>query len=170
MTLEGRKILLVEDNDDDAELAVIAFRRAGITNPLIRASDGVDALDYLFGRNKYSERDVGDSPVVTLLDLNLPKLSGLEVLKAMRADERTKHLPVVILTSSNEERDRMNAYDNFANSYVVKPVDFGQFVNAASQLSLYWTVLHAPAPPREEESSGGDTMPPSNPARTTLVP
>jgi two-component system response regulator len=150
MMLREREILLVEDNDDDAELAVMAFRRARITNPLIRAHDGVDALDYLFGRGKYAQRDVRDLPVVVLLDLNIPRISGLEVLDAIRADERTKHQPVVILTSSNEDRDRLRAYDSFANSYVLKPVDFDQFVAAASQLSLYWTVLNAPPPRREE--------------------
>jgi two-component system response regulator len=150
MMSREKEILLVEDNDDDAELAVMAFRRARITNPLIRARDGVDALDYLFGRGKYALRDVRDLPVVVLLDLNIPRISGLEVLQAIRTDERTRHLPVVILTSSNEERDRLRAYDSFANSYVLKPVDFDQFVAAASQLSLYWTVLNAPPPRREE--------------------
>ena len=100
-------ILLVEDNDDDAELAMMAFHRAKITNPLIRMRDGVEALDYLFGRGKHAERDASDLPAVTLLDLKLPKVNGLEVLKAIRADERTRHLPIVILTSSNEDKDRL---------------------------------------------------------------
>jgi two-component system response regulator len=147
--LNEKMIFLVEDNDADADLAVSAFRRAKITNPLIRARDGVDALDYLFGRGKYADRDVRDLPVVALLDLNIPKISGLEVLKAIRADERTKHLPVVILTSSNEERDRLGAYDHFANSYVLKPVDFEKFVAASLQLCLYWTMLNSPPPRRE---------------------
>ncbi len=99
MMIQEQTILLVEDNDDDAELAAMAFHRAKITNPLIRARDGVEALDYLFGRGKHAERDISDLPAVTLLDLNLPKVSGLEVLKAIRADERTKHLPIVILNS-----------------------------------------------------------------------
>jgi two-component system response regulator len=146
--LNEKTIFLVEDNDADADLAVSAFRRAKITNPLIRARDGLDALDYLFGRGKYAERDVRDLPVVVLLDLNIPKISGLEVLKAIRADERTKHLPVVILTSSNEDKDRLGAYDHFANSYVLKPVDFEKFVAASLQLCLYWTVLNAPPPQR----------------------
>jgi two-component system, response regulator len=146
---QAMTIFLVEDNDDDAELALIAFQRAKITNPLIRARDGVDALDYLFGRGKYAGRDVRELPAVMLLDLNIPKINGLEVLKAIRADELTKHLPVVILTSSNEDRDRLAAYDHFANSYVLKPVDYDKFVTAAAQLSLYWTVLNAP-PPRVE--------------------
>lgn len=142
-------IFLVEDNDDDAELAVRAFQRAKVKNPLVRARDGVDALDYLFGRGKYADRDVLDLPVVTLLDLKLPKISGLEVLKEIRANERTKHLPVVILTSSNNDQDRLNAYINFANSYVLKPVDYDEFVAAALQLAVYWTVLNAPPPRRE---------------------
>jgi len=142
-------IFLVEDNDDDAELALRAFRRAKVTNKLIRARDGLDALDYLFGRGKYAGRDVSDLPAVTLLDLNLPKISGLEVLKAIRADERTKHIPVVILTTSNEDKDRMGAYDHFANSYVIKPVDYEEFIAATSHLSVYWTELNAP-PPRKE--------------------
>ena len=149
MMIQEQTILLVEDNDDDAELAAMAFHRANITNPLIRARDGVEALDYLFGRGKHADRDVSDLPAVTLLDLNLPKVSGLEVLKAIRANERTKHLPIVILTSSNEDKDRLGAYDHFANSYVIKPVDYDQFVGAALQLGLYWMVLNAP-PPRKE--------------------
>lgn len=152
MISQQMTIFLVEDNDDDAELALRAFRRAKVTNPLIRARDGVDALDYLFARGKYSERDVRDLPAVALLDLNIPKLGGLEVLKAIRADQRTRHLPVVILTTSNEDRDRMDAYENYANSYVLKPVDYDQFVTAASHLTLYWTRLNTP-PPREEAQS-----------------
>jgi two-component system response regulator len=149
MMIRQQTILLVEDNDDDAELAMMAFHGAKVTKPLIRARDGVEALDYLFGRSKYAGRDVRDQPAVTLLDFKLPKVSGLEVLKAIRADERTKHLPIVILTSSNEDQDRLGAYDHFANSYVLKPVDFDQFVNAALQLGLYWMGLNAP-PPRKE--------------------
>jgi two-component system, response regulator len=137
-------IFLVEDNDDDAELTLRAFKAAKIANLVMRARDGVEALDYLLGRGNHAGRDVSDAPAVVLLDLKLPRLSGLEVLKAVRADERTKHLPVVILTSSNEERDRLSAYDQFANSYVLKPVDYDQFVAAARQLGLYWMVLNVP--------------------------
>jgi two-component system response regulator len=144
-----RAILLIEDNDVDAELASRAFQRATITNPLFRARDGLDALDYLFGRGQYAARDARDLPVFALLDLNLPKISGLEVLKAIRADERTRHLPVIILTSSGEEKDRLSAYTHFANSYVIKPLDYDQFVAATLQLSLYWTELNAPAPLKE---------------------
>ena len=151
MMIQEQVILLVEDNDDDAELAVMAFRRARITNPLVRARDGIEALDYLWGRGKYSERDVRDLPAVALLDLKLPKIDGLEVLKAIRADERTRRLPIVILTSSSEDKDRLGAYDRFANSYVVKPVDYDEFVAAAQQLGLYWMVLNAPPPRRETD-------------------
>jgi two-component system response regulator len=149
MMIQEQKILLVEDNDDDAELAAMAFHRAKITNPLIRVCDGLEALDYLFAHGKHAERDVTDLPALTLLDLKLPKVSGLDVLKAIRADERTRHLPIVILTSSNENKDRLSAYDQFANSYVLKPVDYDQFVASAQQLGLYWMVLNAP-PPRKE--------------------
>jgi two-component system, response regulator len=146
---QQKTIFLVEDNDDDVELAVRAFHRAKVTNPLVRACDGADALDYLFARGKYVGRDVSDLPAVMLLDINMPKLGGFEVLKAIRADERTKHLPVVILTSSNEDKDRAHAYNHFANSYVVKPADYDKFVVVASQLGLYWMVLNRP-PPRME--------------------
>jgi two-component system response regulator len=139
-------ILLVEDNDDDAELTAMAFREAKISNPMVRIEDGVEALDYLFGRGKYASRDVCDMPAIVLLDLNLPRLGGLEVLSALRADERTKRLPVVVLTTSTEDRDRITAYEHHANSYVRKPVDYDQFVVAARQLGLYWMVLNVPPP------------------------
>jgi len=141
-------ILLVEDNDDDAELTAMAFREAKIANPLLRVEDGVEALDYLFGRGKHAARNRADLPAVVLLDLNLPRLGGLDVLAALRADEQSKHLPVVVLTSSTEEKDRMQAYHHHANSYVQKPVDYDQFVAAARQLGLYWTVLNV-KPPEE---------------------
>jgi two-component system response regulator len=142
-------ILLVEDNDDDAELTIRAFRQADVTNPVVRASDGVEALDYLFGRGAHAGRDLSNAPAVVLLDLNLPLLSGLEVLKAIREDERTRYLAVVVLTSSNEDRDRMSAYERFANSYVRKPVDFEQFVTASRELGRYWMVLNLPPPRRD---------------------
>jgi two-component system response regulator len=142
----NRMILLVEDDDADAELASRAFQRAIVRNPLVRARDGLEALDYLFARGKYAARDAHDLPVFVLLDLNIPKISGLKVLEAIRADARTRHLPVIVLTSSGEERDRLGAYNHFANSYVIKPLDYDQFVSAAQQLSLYWTELNAPAP------------------------
>jgi len=150
MMIQAPTILLVEDNDDDAELAMRAFHHANFTNRVVRARDGVEALDYLFGRGTYAVRNVLDFPTVTLLDLNLPKVNGLEVLEAIRADERTRHLPIVILTSSNEDKDRLGAYDHFANSYVLKPVDYDQFAAAALQLGVYWMVSNVP-PPRKEK-------------------
>jgi len=141
-----RTILLVEDEDVDAQLASRAFQRAKVKNPLVRVRDGLDALDYLFARGKYAARDLHDLPVFVLLDLNIPKISGLKVLEAIREDERIRHLPVIILTCSGEERDRLGAYKHFANSYVIKPLDYDQFVAATLQLSLYWTELNEPAP------------------------
>jgi two-component system, response regulator len=139
-------ILLVEDNDDDAELTLMAFKAARISNAFVRVRDGVEALDYLFARNAYADRSLQDLPAIVLLDLNLPRLGGLEVLTAIRAAEHTKHLPVVVLTSSDEETDRIAAYRQYANSYVRKPVDYDQFTLAARQLGLYWLVLNRPAP------------------------
>jgi two-component system response regulator len=139
-------ILLVEDNDDDAELTTMAFKQAKITNPVVRVSDGVEALDYLFAREAFLGRDPASMPVMVLLDLKLPRLGGLEVLAAIRADQRTRHLPVIILTSSVEDRDRTAAYDHCVNSYVQKPIDYDQFVVAARQLGLYWMVLNIPPP------------------------
>jgi two-component system response regulator len=142
----NRVILLVEDDDLDADLASRAFQRAKVTSALVRVRDGMEALDYLFARGKYAARDVHDLPVFVLLDLNIPKINGLKVLEAIREDESIRHLPVIILTSSGEERDRLGAYKHFANSYVIKPLDYDQFVAAAQQLSLYWTELNEPAP------------------------
>jgi two-component system, response regulator len=139
-------ILLVEDNDDDVELTTMAFAKAKITNTLVIARDGVEALEYLFGEGKYAGRDIRDQPVVVLLDLKLPRLGGLEVLKKVRDDERTKRIPVVILTTSNEQQDMLAAGDLHANSYVRKPVDFDSFLTAARQIGLYWTVLNEPMP------------------------
>jgi two-component system response regulator len=136
-------ILLVEDRDDDVELTLRAFKKSGISNEVVVARDGAEALDYLFGAER---ADWSTMPEVVLLDLNLPKVSGLEVLKKMRADDRTKRIPVVVLTSSNEERDIVSSYNLGANSFVQKPVDFTQFVQATQQLGLYWLVLNRPAP------------------------
>ena len=141
-----RMILLVEDDDADAELASRAFQRAKVITPLVRVRDGVEALDYFFARGKHARRDARDLPVFVLLDLNIPKISGLKVLEAIRADDRTRHLPVIILTSSGEEKDRLAAYKHFANSYVVKPIDYDQFVSALQQICRYWTELNAAAP------------------------
>jgi two-component system response regulator len=144
--MKNKIILLVEDNADDEELAVRALKKSNIANELIVARDGVDALDFLFGQGAYMGRDTKVMPQVILLDLNLPKLDGLGVLRRLRADERTKLLPVVILTSSNEEQDRVTSYGLGANSYVRKPVDFNQFNEATRQLGLYWLVLNEPPP------------------------
>lgn len=139
-------ILLVEDNDDDAELTIKAFAQAKIKNTIIRVRDGVEALDYLLGRNTYADRHSADLPSVVLLDLNLPKMDGLEVLKIVRASEKIKHLPIVVLTSSKEDKDRLTAYMLYANSYVCKPVDYDNFLLAAKNLGLYWLVLNQPPP------------------------
>jgi len=146
--VEPHSILLVEDNDDDAELTARAFGQANLANPLVHVSDGVEALDYLFGRGRYAERDTAILPVVVLLDLKLPRLDGIEVLKAIRGNEATCYLPVVMLTSSDHDRDRLAAYHHRANSYIKKPVDYDQFVEAARHLGLYWAVLNSPAPRR----------------------
>jgi len=140
--------MLVDDNPDDEALTVRALRKNKIMNEIVVARDGQQALDYLFGEGPHKGRDTKEMPQVVLLDLNLPKLDGLGVLRRLRADERTRLLPVVILTSSNEEQDRVNGYGLGANSYVRKPVDFEQFVAAAAQLGLYWLVLNEPVPRR----------------------
>ncbi len=143
---EMRNILLVEDNPDDVELTLRAFEKYNIRNDITVVRDGAEALDYLFATGAYSDRDTTTMPAVVILDLKLPKVDGLEVLQRMRADERTKLVPVVILTSSKEERDMVNGYKLGANSYVRKPVDFTQFVEAARQLGLYWLVINEPPP------------------------
>jgi two-component system response regulator len=139
-------ILLVEDNADDVELTLRAFRKSNISNEIVVVSDGQEALDYLFIAGAHAARDPMVMPQVVLLDLNLPRINGLEVLRRMRADARTKRLPVVILTTSSEEADVIGGYDLGANSYVRKPVDFVQFAEAALQLGLYWLVLNEPPP------------------------
>ena len=140
---EGNKIiLLVEDNPDDEELTRLAFAESRVVNELVVVRDGQEALDYLFSAGKYSDRDAYARPQLILLDLKLPKVDGLEVLRRVRADERTKLLPVVILTTSKEESDLVQSYTLGANSYIRKPVDFPQFVDAMHQLGLYWLVLN----------------------------
>ncbi|MCK9196224.1 MAG: response regulator [Syntrophales bacterium] len=139
-------ILLVEDNPDDVELTLRAFRKNNILNRVIIAKDGVEALDFLFGTGVHAGRDIKDLPIVTLLDLKLPKIDGMEVLKKIRQDERTRLLPVVILTSSSEEKDVINGYSLGANSYIRKPVEFSQFVEAIKQLGLYWLIWNEPPP------------------------
>lgn len=141
-----RAILLVEDNPNDEELTVRALKKANVLNPVVVARDGVEALDYLFARGAYTGRTPAVPPQLILLDLKLPKLDGLEVLRALRADERTRLVPVVILTSSVEDQDLVRGYSSGANSYVRKPVDFVQFLEAVRQLGLYWLVLNEPPP------------------------
>ena len=144
--MKDKIILLVEDNPDDELLTLRALKKNGVLNEVVVARDGVEALDYLFGTGSYAGRDTGVMPQLILLDLKLPRVDGLEVLRRLRADERTRLLPVVILTSSKEQQDMLDGYGLGANSYVRKPVNFEQFVNAVEQLKLYWLVLNE-APP-----------------------
>jgi len=138
--MEKGVILLVEDNPDDVDLTLRAFKKNNITNQVIVAKDGVEALDYLHGTGPYAGRNAKELPVVVMLDLKLPKISGMEVLKNIRQDELTRLVPVVILTSSAEQKDVVEGYQLGANSYIRKPVDFEQFVEAAKVLGLYWTL------------------------------
>lgn len=142
----NKTILLVEDNPDDVELTLHALKKNNIKNDVMVVYDGAEALDYLFGTGKFSGRDLTIMPTVILLDLKLPKIDGLEVLKEIRSNDRTKFLPVVILTSSKQEQDIINGYSLGVNSYVRKPVDFNQFAEAVSHLGLYWLLLNE-APP-----------------------
>lgn len=139
-------ILLVEDNPDDEMLTLRALKKNNIKNEVVVAHDGAEAIDYLFGTGSFAGRDTTNMPQVILLDLKLPKIDGFEVLRRIRAEERTRRLPVVILTSSNEEQDRIRGYDRGANSYVRKPVEFGSFIEAVRQLGLYWLILNQIAP------------------------
>ena len=143
-----KNVLLIEDNPSDEKLTLRAFKKANVANDVQVVRDGAEALDYLFATGAHAGRDPSMLPTVTLLDLNLPRISGLEVLRRIRADERTKHLPVVILTSSKEEEDIARGYELGANAYVRKPVDFAEFVQAAQTLGLFWLLLNEPAPAR----------------------
>lgn len=136
------EILLVEDNPEDVELTLRAFRRHKLSNQIAVCKDGVEALDYLFGTGPHAGRNIENAPKVVLLDLKLPRVSGLEVLKKIKADERTQRVPVVVLTSSKEERDLIDSYRLGVNSYIVKPVDFEQFTAAVQQIGLYWLLLN----------------------------
>jgi two-component system response regulator len=144
--MSDHEILLVEDNSNDEELTLRALRKASIANKVVVMRDGSEALDYVFARGTYAHRGTAKLPQVILLDLNLPKIGGLDVLRAIRADERTKLQPVVILTSSKEDRDLAAGYALGANSYIVKPVDFTQFSESVRHLGLYWLVINHPPP------------------------
>ena len=141
---EAVDILLVEDNPRDAELTIRALRKCNLANRLITVEDGAEALDFIFCRGKYATRDSGHPPKVILLDLKLPKVSGLDVLRALKQDDRTRAIPVVVVTSSREDPDIKTAYGLGANSYVVKPVDFDAFAEAVSSLGLYWLLVNQP--------------------------
>lgn len=136
------EILLVEDNPSDAELAMIAMKKNNIANKVVHVVDGEEALDFIFARGSFSDRSVENIPKVILLDLKLPKIDGLEVLKAIKGDERTKLIPVVVLTSSKQETDIVKSYALGVNSYIVKPVDFDNFVDAVREIGLYWLLLN----------------------------
>jgi CheY-like chemotaxis protein len=144
LTQSDKTILLVEDNPDDEALTLRALKKNNILNEVVVARDGVEALDYLFGTGAHTGRDTTIQPHIILLDLKLPRIDGLEVLRRLRADPRTSLLPVTILTTSNEEQDVLKSYQLGANSYIRKPVDFGQFMEAVRQLGLYWLVLNVP--------------------------
>jgi two-component system response regulator len=138
------EILLVEDNPNDAELTLRALKKNKLANNIVHVSDGEEALDFIFARASYSERQIKDVPKVILLDLKLPKVDGLEVLKAIKSDQRTRTIPVVVLTSSQEEKDIVESYRLGVNSYITKPVDFDKFVEAVKTLGLYWLLLNKP--------------------------
>lgn len=142
MNMSKKHILLVEDNPDDEALALRALKKSNVANEISIARDGVEALEYIFCEGEYRERDIHQLPVVILLDLKLPKVDGLEVLKRIKEHERTRRIPVVVMTSSSEEHDIVSSYDFGANSYIRKPVDFNQFTEAVAQLGLYWLVMN----------------------------
>jgi two-component system, response regulator len=144
--MSERYILLVEDNPDDEELTLLSLRKNNLAHDIVVVRDGVEAIEFLFGTGQYAGRDITQAPTVILLDLKLPKLDGLGVLKRLRADDRTRNLPVVVLTSSSQDADVLASYNLGANSYVRKPVEFGAFVEAVSSLGLYWVLLNRPPP------------------------
>jgi CheY-like chemotaxis protein len=145
--MSDKLIMVVEDNPDDEELTLRALRHGKVANEIVVTRDGSEALEFMFGTGKYEGRDISKMPAVVLLDLKLPKLSGLDVLQRLRADPRTKLVPIVVLTSSSEEEDMLRSYQWGANSYVRKPVEFTAFASAVSQLGIYWMLINQ-APPR----------------------
>jgi CheY-like chemotaxis protein len=146
VSASNKTILLVEDNPDDEALAIRALKRHHISNEIVVAHDGVEALDYMFGTGIFAGRDITIKPTVILLDLKLPRVDGIEVLRRLREDERTKLVPVVVLTTSSEEQDMLNSYSLGCNSYIRKPVDFVQFSEAIRQLGMYWLLMNEPPP------------------------
>jgi two-component system, response regulator len=146
--MADKVILVVEDNPDDEEFTLRALRRAKVTNEIVVTRDGSEAIDWLYGTGAYAGRDASVSPAVVLLDLKLPKLSGIDVLKRMRSEDSTRYTPVVVLTSSSEDEDMLRSYASGANSYVRKPVEFADFANAVAQLGVYWMLLNEPPPKR----------------------
>ena len=146
--MADKVILIVEDNPDDEEFTLRALRRAKVTNEIVVTRDGSEALDWLYGTGAHAGRDTSAAPTVVLLDLKLPKLSGIDVLKRMRTEESTRFTPVVVLTSSSEDEDMLRSYASGANSYVRKPVEFADFANAVAQLGIYWMLLNEPPPKR----------------------
>jgi len=148
--VDKRTILVVEDNPTDEALLLRALKKSGVTNPIVTAKDGLEAIQYLFATGRYEFRDANELPAVVLIDLNLPKLDGLEVLRRMRANYRTKLLPVAIFTSSVEEQDLINGYSLGANSYVRKPIEFSKFSEVVASLIHYWLLVNEPPPPAEK--------------------
>ncbi|MFH0882384.1 MAG: response regulator [bacterium] len=140
------EILLVEDNPSDAELTIRALKKKNIANIIHHVGDGEEALDFIFARGKYGDRDIEHGPTVVILDLKLPKVNGLEVLREVKSDPRTKSIPVVVLTSSNEEKDIVESYQMGVNSFITKPVDFEKFVTSVEELGMYWLLLNQPPP------------------------
>lgn len=148
--MNTKTILLIEDNEDDIQLTLRAFKKENIVNEICVVRDGEEALEYLFCNGRYKDRDPEETPAVILLDLKLPKLNGIEVLKRIRADKASSLIPVVILTSSKEESDLINGYDSGCNSYIRKPVDFDEFVESVRQLGMYWLLLNE-SPPKSQD-------------------
>jgi CheY-like chemotaxis protein len=145
MTSKQVEIVLIEDNPHDAELALRALKTYNLANDLIWLKDGVEALDFIFAQGQYADRSIEDVPKVVLLDLKLPRINGLEVLEKVKSDVRTKGIPIVVLTSSSEERDIVTSYNLGVNSYIIKPVDFDKFINAIREIGFYWLLLNKPA-------------------------